>query len=68
MSATSDFYLTRAAGCAREAEQTELLNVRERCLRAEAAWRAMAERLLKSETERQRQASEKAAHAEHVCD
>ena len=44
MSVTSDFYLTRAADCAREAEQTRLDNVRDRCLRAEAAWIAMAVR------------------------
>lgn len=52
MSATSDFYLARAAECARDAEDAELANVRERCLRAEAAWRAMAERILRSEAAR----------------
>lgn len=60
MSATSDFYLNRASECAREARETSLDNVRDRCLRAEAAWRSMADRLLKSETERTRQAAEKA--------
>lgn len=63
MSATSDFYLARAAQNAREAQETELANVRERCLRAEKAWRAMAERLVKSEAERARQAAGKAAIA-----
>lgn len=63
MSATSDFYLARAAQSQREADETTLDNVRDRCLRAESAWRAMADRLLRSETERQRQAADKAAEA-----
>lgn len=61
MSATSDFYLARAAESARDAQAACLPNVRERCLRSEAAWRAMADRLLKSEGARERQAAEKAA-------
>ncbi|PZO87391.1 MAG: hypothetical protein DI623_14865 [Sphingomonas sanxanigenens] len=61
MSLTSNFYLARAAESAREAEQAMLENVRERCLRSEAAWRSMAERLLSSEVGRSRQAAEKAA-------
>ncbi|CAN5318184.1 hypothetical protein BH10PSE13_BH10PSE13_24840 [soil metagenome] len=63
MSATSDFYLARAAQSQREADETVLDNVRDRCLRAESAWRAMADRLLRSETERQRQVADKAAEA-----
>lgn len=62
MSATTDFYLTRADQSAEDARMTDLPNVREWCLRAEAAWRAMADRLLRSETLRERQAAEKAAH------
>lgn len=61
MSAASDFYLERAAACAREAQEAELANVRERCLRAEAAWLAMAERILKTEAARDRNAAVKAA-------
>ena len=61
MSVTSDFYLTRAADCAREAEQTRLDNVRDRCLRSEAAWRTMAERVLRSETSKSKQEAEKAS-------
>ncbi|PZO90749.1 MAG: hypothetical protein DI623_05660 [Sphingomonas sanxanigenens] len=61
MSVTSNFYLARAAECARDAEQATLNNVRERCLRAEAAWRSMAARLLSSEMERSKQAAVKAA-------
>jgi hypothetical protein len=37
-------YRTRAEQCRAEAEAATLDNVRERCLRAEAAWIAMAER------------------------
>lgn len=49
MSIASDFYLARAADCAKDAGDATLTNVRERCLRAEAAWRGMAEQLLHSE-------------------
>lgn len=63
MSVTSDFYLARAAECAREAGETKLDNVRDRCLRSEAAWRTMAERLLRSEASRSRQEAEKAGSA-----
>jgi len=49
MSNTSAFYLARADQCAREARETRLENVRERHLRSEAAWRAMATRLLHGE-------------------
>jgi hypothetical protein len=44
MSTESILYRTRAAECRAEAEAATLDNVRERCLRAEAAWIAMAER------------------------
>ena len=61
MSATSDFYLARADECARDAEQAVLANVRDRCLRSEVAWRAMADRLISNEAARDRNAAEKAA-------
>lgn len=61
MSAASNFYLERAAACAREADEAELENVRERCLRAEAAWRAMAHRILNTEAARDRNEAVKAA-------
>lgn len=61
MSAASDFYLERAADCARDAGKAELANVRDRFLSAEAAWRAMAERILSTEAARDRNAAEKAA-------
>ncbi len=44
MSNESDLYRTRAAQCRTEADQATLENVRDRSLRAEAAWIAMAER------------------------
>ncbi len=66
MSVTSDFYLSRADDSAREAANTKLANVRERCLRSEAAWRSMADRLLRSEMERKKTADEKAERAELI--
>lgn len=41
-------YLKRAEQALAEAEATTLDNVRQRCLRAEAAWRAMAARAERS--------------------
>ena len=60
MSATSDFYLARAAECAADAEAALLDNVRDRCRRSEAAWRAMADRLSRSEDMRAKLVREKA--------
>lgn len=60
MALTSDFCLTRAAQCADEAAAAKLENVRGRCLRAQAAWQAMADQLLKGQSERRRNAMEKA--------
>lgn len=60
MSASSEFYLVRAEECARDAREAKLVNVRERCLRSEAAWRAMADRVLKNEAVRDRNIAEKA--------
>lgn len=61
MSATTDFYLARAADCARDASVATLGNVRERNLRAEAAWLAMADQLLRSERMRAVREAEKQA-------
>jgi hypothetical protein len=44
MSAMLDLYLARADEAAAEAEAATLDNVRDRCLRSQAAWQAMAER------------------------
>lgn len=60
MSVTIEFYLARAAESASEAEKTTLDNVRDRCLRSEAAWRQMADRLIRGEVMRDTLAAEKA--------
>ena len=44
-----DTYLQRADSARAEAEATNLANVRDRCLRAEAAWREMASRVARTE-------------------
>lgn len=61
MSATLDFYLARIAESAQAARDADLANVRERCLRAEAAWQEMADRLLRIETKREKEVAAKAA-------
>jgi hypothetical protein len=65
MSVTIDFYLARAAECARDADATMLDNVRERYQRSEAAWRAMADRLKRGEDMRD---ADLAAKAERMGD
>lgn len=49
MSATIDFYLAQAEKCTGEAETSALTQVRDRNLRAAAAWQAMADKLLHTE-------------------
>lgn len=44
MSVTSEYYMARAAECARDADAATLDNVRDRCRRAEQAWTEMADR------------------------
>ena len=61
MSVTTDFYLARAAECARDAEATALDNVRDRFRRSEAAWRVMADRLQRGEEMRDADLAAKAA-------
>ncbi|HEX8214377.1 MAG TPA: hypothetical protein VF582_02780 [Allosphingosinicella sp.] len=58
-----DFYLTRAAEARRDAEAATLANVRERCLRAEAAWSEMAARADRGDKMRAKLDAEKAAAA-----
>lgn len=43
---TKDFYLLRAAECARDAELADLANVRDRFRRAESVWRGLAQRII----------------------
>jgi hypothetical protein len=58
-----DFYITRASEARRDAEAATLDNVRQRCLRAEAAWNEMAARADRGEKMRARLEAEKAASA-----
>ena len=57
------FYLDRAAAARAEAAATSLSNVRDRCLRAEAAWMVMAKRAELTDTARETAAKEKAGRA-----
>ncbi len=63
MSVQKEFYLARAADARRDAEAATLENVRERCLRAEAAWKDMADRAAKTERLRTKTEAEKAVRA-----
>ena len=64
MSTTSEYYLARADENARDAENATLDNVRDRCRRSEAAWRLMADRVVRGEAMRITLAAEKADRAE----
>ena len=59
-----DVYLLRAEQARTEAAEATLDNVRDRCLRAEAAWMEMAARAERTERMRATQLAEKAALAE----
>jgi hypothetical protein len=61
-----DTYLARANEARAEAESATLANVRERCLRAEAAWREMAGRVQRTETMRTAALAARAALAGSV--
>jgi hypothetical protein len=56
-------YLKRADQALAEANATTLVNVRQRCLRAEAAWRAMAARAERSAKMREDEFARKAGAA-----
>ena len=58
-----DFYLARAAEARADADNASLDNVRDRCLRAAAAWDAMAQRAHRGDTFRAKLAAEKEAAA-----
>ncbi|HYG30435.1 MAG TPA: hypothetical protein VD887_09490 [Allosphingosinicella sp.] len=60
MSAQSDFYRARAIDARADAEAALLDNVRERCLRAAAAWESMADRAARTSKMRDKQEAEKA--------
>jgi hypothetical protein len=63
MSVQHDFYTARAAEARKDAEAATLDNVRDRCMRAAAAWDAMAARAHRSDTHRAKAEAEKAAAA-----
>ncbi|MBY0302736.1 MULTISPECIES: hypothetical protein [Sphingomonas] len=48
----SEMFTQRAADCREQADAADLANVRDRCLRAEAAWTQMATRSLRTEAAR----------------
>jgi len=57
-------FLARAAEARKDAEAAKLDNVRERCLRSEAAWSEMAARAERTETMRAARDAEKTRVAE----
>jgi hypothetical protein len=59
-----EFYLARAAQARADAEAATLDNVRDRCLRSEAAWTMLAERAARTEQMRSALVQAKAAAAE----
>ena len=63
MSTHHEFYLERAAAARRDAEDATLSNVRERCLRAAAAWDEMAARAARTERMRAETEARKAVEA-----
>ena len=60
MSIQSDFYRARAVEARADADTASLDNVRERCLRAAAAWDDMADRAVRTGKMRVRLEAEKA--------
>jgi hypothetical protein len=56
-----DLYLQRAAEARADADAAILDNVRDRCLRAEAAWKAMADRAARTDKMRATLEAHKAA-------
>ena len=63
MSTHHQFYVDRAADARRDAEAATLDNVRDRCLRAAAAWDDMASRVARTERMRAETEAKKAAEA-----
>ena len=59
-----EVYLLRAEQARSEADEATLANVRDRCLRAEAAWMEMADRAERTEKMRAASVAAKAALAE----
>ena len=63
MSTHHEFYLERAAAARRDANEATLANVRERSLRAAAAWEEMAARAARTERMRAETEAKKAMEA-----
>jgi hypothetical protein len=61
MTQTFDFYDQRARAAEAEADKSALANVRERELRSARAWREMADRQLKIDSERVKADAERSA-------
>ena len=59
-----EVYLLRAEEARAQADEATLENVRDRCLRSEAAWMEMAARAERTEKMRANQLAEKAALAQ----
>ena len=59
-SSNLDFFLARAAQARAEGEAATLDHVRERCLRSEPAWQALADRAERSERMKEAEAKRKA--------
>jgi hypothetical protein len=59
-----EFYLARAAQARADADAATLDNVRDRCLRSEAAWTQLADRAARTEQMRNALTEAKAAAAE----
>ena len=63
-SQTYEFYAARAAEAASDAEAATLSNVRDRALRSEATWQALADQARAVAEQRRKIAATKAAEAE----
>ena len=67
MTTQHEQFTARAEEARADAEAATLDNVKERCLRAAAAWEAMAARARRTDTMRAKQLADKeAAQAEHA--
>lgn len=64
---TADYYRERAADARRQAEESDLANVRERCLRSEQTFLDMADRADRGARMRARLEAEKAAKVEEAA-
>jgi hypothetical protein len=58
---TLEFYIEQAAGCRAEASGSALINVRDRCLSAAAAWDDLADRIRTTQAYRLEDAGRKVA-------